>query len=240
MTPRRYQRIREVLDRRQPDLTVLLDRVNKAHNLSAILRTCDGVGVLEAHAVTGEHYIRASRATSAGSGRWVPLHNHASAKQALGNLREQGMAIVAAHPSASSVDYRNVDYTGPTAVVLGAELYGPRTEVLRGADHHIHIPLLGMVPSLNVSVAAALILYEAQRQRCLAGLYDRPRLDPETYWRLVFQWGYPTLARDCDRKGVRYPRIREADGALIDPPAGMPSGEPRPANGEDECPSGSA
>lgn len=217
MTPSRYRRIRRVLDRRQPDLTVLLDHVNKPHNLSAVLRSCDGVGILEAHAVTGEHHIRASRATSAGSGRWVPLRNHQNPAAALEYLRGNGMQVLVAHPSSSSVDFRSVDYTVPTAVVLGAELYGPGSQSVAGADRHIHIPLLGMVPSLNVSVAAALILYEAQRQRDLAGFYERPRLDPESYWRWVFRWGYPRLARYFERKGLGFPRMREEDGSLLDP-----------------------
>ena len=233
MTPQRYRRIRAVLDRRQPDLTVLMDHVNKPHNLSAILRSCDAVGVLRAHVVTPQRYLKAHRASSASSSKWVELRAHKDLGEALAELRGQGMQIAAAHGSERSVDFRALDYCRPTAVVMGAELSGPSPEVLEAADAHLTVPMVGMVESLNVSVAAALILYEAQRQRQAAGMYEGPRLDVDTYWRTVFRWGYPKLARRLEEMGRSYPRLREEDGALLDPPpAGeVPDGQERDGEG---------
>ena len=218
MTPERYQRIRHVLDRRQPDLTVLMDYVNKPHNFSAILRSCDSVGVFEAHAVTDRRYLKANKTASAGSGKWVQLANQPSLESAFATFREQGMQVLVAHDSASAVDFREVDFTRPSALVMGAELYGPSDYSVAHADHHITIPMAGMAESLNVSVAAAVILFEAQRQRENAGFYDAPRLDDDTYWRTVLRWAYPKVARECDERGLPYPTLRESDGELVDLP----------------------
>lgn len=213
MTPQRYRRLRSVLDRRQPDLTVLLDRVHKPHNLSAVLRTCDAVGVWEAHAVHAGGGLSAHEATSAGSGKWVGLHTHATLDAAFAHLHGAGFRILAAHFSPQAVDFREVDYTGPTAIVLGAEKHGISPEAATRADGHIRIRMQGMVPSLNVSVAAALILFEAQRQRHAAGCYERVCLDPERYARTLFEWAYPELAAHCRAQGIEYPPLGP-DGEL--------------------------
>lgn len=216
MTPQRYRRIRQVLDCRQPDLTMVLDQVNKPHNLAAILRTCDAAGVLEAHAVAPDEGVPVFKASSAGSGKWVGLHTHSSVGDALGLVRRQGMQVLMAHDGPGAMDFREPDYTGPTAVVLGAERFGPSAPALEASDRFITIPMLGMAESLNVSVAAALILYEAQRQRQAAGMFQRAQLDAQTYWRQLFRWGYPRLARRCDAEGRPYPALQDADGSLVD------------------------
>ncbi len=218
MTPQRHRRLTSVLDRRQPDLTVLMDNVHKDHNLSAVLRTCDAVGVFSAHGVWPNPRYRPSRGVSAGSGKWVPVHTHPSLEAAMGALRGEGFTILAATLSDQAVDYRGVDYTRPTAVLVGAEKQGVSAPGLAGADGHIAIPMHGFVESLNVSVATALILFEAQGQRLRAGLYDRPRLDPEVYRRTLFEWGYPKIARACRERGLPYPAL-DHEGAMVDPPA---------------------
>ena len=213
MTPERYRRIVTVLQRRQPDLTVILEGVHKPHNLSAIQRSCDAAGVLEAHAIAPERPYRVHKATASGSARWVEVHSHASTEAAIGLLRRTGHRIYAAHLSPTAVDFRAPDYTRPTAFLLGTEKYGVSERALALADTHVVIPMYGMVASLNVSVAAALLLYEAQRQRQAAGLYDRCRLAPDRYRSLVFRWGYPRLARRFDALGLPYPDIGE-DGRI--------------------------
>jgi tRNA (guanosine-2'-O-)-methyltransferase len=215
MTPDRLQRLRATLDRRQPDLTVLLDNVHKAHNLSAILRTCDATGVLATHAVTDRVSLRAHHDVSSGSGKWVEIHSHPDLETAVGTLRAQGMQLLAAHLSKQAVDFRAIDYTRPTAILLGAELEGVSPQALAYADEHIIVPMYGLVASLNVSVAAAVILFEAQRQRHNAGLYERCRLDQATYERLLFEWAYPELATFYRRKGVAYPAL-SPDGDIVE------------------------
>ena len=213
MTPERFQRLQAILARRQPDLTVLMDRVHKPHNFSAVLRTCDAVGVFEAHLVPTESFEPA-HGTAGGSNRYIELVRHGSLADALGELRAAGMAVLAAHPSPDAVDFREPDYTRPTAVLLGTELEGLSEEAVAAADRCVAVPMVGAVESLNVSVAAAIILYEAQRQRSLAGLYDASRLPDDIARRTLFEWAYPRIADLCRRRGVDYPALDE-DGEII-------------------------
>jgi len=216
MTPQRYKKIRRVLDSRQPDLTVLLDNVHKPHNFSAILRSCDAVGVLQAHAVWGDPTLRPNHLTSGGTGKWVGIRTHANVEAAAAQLRGDGFQLIAAHPEGGARDFRDIDYTRPTALILGAELQGLGKAALEQADARVCVPMMGMVESLNVSVAAATILFEAQRQRSNADLYATSRLDPALYERTLFEWAHPTVANFCKRRNLGYPKLNE-DGDIIGP-----------------------
>ena len=207
MIPRRYERIKQVLDRRQPDLTVLMENVHKPHNLSAIIRTCDAVGVFAVNAVNRHSDTPTYSQVAQGSEKWVKLHLHPDIKTAIARLQQQSYQVYAAHLSDRAVDYREVDYTRPTAVLLGTEKWGVTDEAADLVDGHIIIPMQGMVQSLNVSVANAVVLFEAQRQRLQAGLYGKVRIDPETYQKTVFEWGYPDLAAMYRRQGKPYPEL---------------------------------
>jgi len=213
-TPKRFHRLRAVLDRRQPDLTVLLEDVQVPRNLAAILRSCDAVGVLEAHAVWPGGRLKISRPASGGNRKWLPVHKHRTLAEALAHLKDRGLRVLAAHPTSGALPFREVDYTLPTALLLGNEDDGLTPEALAGADAVVTIPMEGMGTSLNVSVAAALMLFEAQRQRRAAGLYDRPRVDPERYDRLLFEWVHPGIAVQCRRRGVGYPEMG-VDGEIL-------------------------
>ncbi|MGD2047246.1 MAG: tRNA (guanosine(18)-2'-O)-methyltransferase TrmH [Gemmatimonadota bacterium] len=214
MRAERFHRLRNVLERRQPDLTVLMDHVNKSHNFSAILRNCDAVGVLEAHVVVPEGGLDLHHGTSAGTKKWIQVEYHRDVSDVIGLLKGRGFTVVAAHPSADAVDYREVDYTRPTAITMGAELHGVSPEALELADVHVAIPMLGMVHSLNVSVATALLLFEAARQRTEAGMYDESRLPPDVFEKRLFEWAYPTLARSRREAGRAYPRLGP-DGQIL-------------------------
>ncbi len=212
-TPRRFHHLRRVLDRRQPDLTVLMENVHKPHNLAAVLRTCDAVGVFEAHAVTPEATLPTLHgAVSSSAGKWLPVRPWSALAPACDHLRGAGFQLVAAHPAPGAVDFRSVDYTRPTAIVLGQEKEGVTAEAVARADRLVVIPMLGMVPSLNVSVAAAVILFEAQRQRAAAGLYESSRLDPERYRATLFEWAHPLHAERCRAAGMPYPPLDEEGG----------------------------
>ena len=202
-----------MLDRRQPDLTVVTDFVHKQRNLSALVRNCDAVGVLQMHAVIGDEEYQAFRGTAMGSHKWVAVERHPDLSSALDPLRDVGHQVVAAHLDTRSDDYREIDYTRPTALLLGAERRGLGAASLRQADHLVAIPMVGMVGSLNVSVAAGIILSEAQRQRQAAGCYNRVRIDPETYSRLLFEWGHPAVRAFCDERGLAYPPL-DSEGEI--------------------------
>lgn len=215
-TPKRYHRIRAVLDRRQPDLTVLLEDVQVPRNLAAIVRSLDAVGGLEAHAVWPGGKLKISRPASGGNRKWLPVRKHRTLAQALDRLKERGFRILVADPVETSTDFRQVDYLQPTALLLGNEDFGVTSEARAGADELVAIPMTGMGTSLNVSVAAALLLFEAQRQRAAAGFYDAPRLDAETHARLLFEWVYPKLAALCRRHEAPYPPLGP-DGEILGP-----------------------
>lgn len=214
--PERFHRLVDVLDRRQPDLTVLMEKVHKAHNFSAVLRSCDSVGVLEAHAVPPDDGLDLDAEISASAAQWIPVRRHDSVSDGVARLKESGMQVLAAHPGPGAVDYRAPDLTRPTAILLGTELYGVTDEALELADGSVEIPMAGMIRSLNVSVAAALLLYEAYRQRDAAGFYDECRLDPERRRRILFEWAYPRIAEHLRRRGRPYPRLGQ-DGEILDP-----------------------
>lgn len=222
-TPERYAKILRVLHKRQPTLTVLMDEVNKPHNLSAIVRTCDAVGVLEAHAVPpkggrlAEFEGHTYEATSGSAHKWVKVQPHPDAISAVRDLQGRGFQVLATHLSQRSIDYREVDYTRPSCLLLGAEKWGVSDEAARAADANIIIPMFGMVQSLNVSVAAATILFEAQRQRLAAGLYDTPQLPADKLAKLAFEWAYPELAATLQERGEVYPALDEQGEILAKP-----------------------
>lgn len=205
MTPERLEKLDRVLYQRQPDLTVLAENLHKPRNFSALIRTCDAVGIHEVNVVPGEFHPRRHWHTSSGTEKWIVVRTHNSLVAAADYLKSQGFRMVAAHLSDQACDFRDVDYTRPTALVLGTELFGVSEGALEFVDQQISIPMKGMSQSLNVSVAAAIVLYEAQRQRQLAGMYDHSRMDTVTRDRLRFEWLHPALADYCQKRDLEYP-----------------------------------
>jgi tRNA (guanosine-2'-O-)-methyltransferase len=214
MNPERLAKIDGVLNRRQPDLTILAENLHKPRNFSALVRTCDAVGVGEIHTVRGEVDLRTHWNTSQGAEKWVNVVPYDTVTAAVANLRGLGFSIVAAHLSDKAVDYRRWDYTRPTALLMGTELFGVSETALEYVNTEITIPMMGMSQSLNVSVACALVLYEAQRQRMQAGMYKQRRLEDSEWARLRFRWLQPVVADYCDRHGMVYPELDE-EGELI-------------------------
>ena len=214
MTPKRFQKIKDVLKKRQSDLTVVLDNVHKPHNLAAIIRSCDAVGIGQIHAISKNKKIGLNLKAASGSNHWVKLQVHESIQSAILALKKQGFNIYAANHSKSSLDYLTIDYTQPSAVVLGAELDGISPKTRKLVCDEIHVNMLGMVQSLNVSVANAVILLEAQRQRIESGLYQEPSLDPRLFEKLLFEFCYPEVARVFESRGERYPELDD-DGQII-------------------------
>lgn len=212
MSPDRNAKIRNMLAKRQTDLTVCLENVHKPHNMSAVVRTCDAIGVHYIHAVWEEKY-RLRGGTAMGSQRWVRCAQHNSIGDAVTQFKSQGMQVLVTHLCETAVDFRTIDYTKPTAILLGQEKYGATQDAIEAADYNIVIPMVGMVQSLNVSVAAALVLYEAQRQREQAGMYQEAKLEQEECQRLLFEGGYPKLADLCKQKRIPYPFVND-DGQI--------------------------
>lgn len=215
MTPERLKKIKLVLSKRQPDLRIVTDHVHKGRNLSAIIRTADAVGVTDVHSVMDEEDYIAFRGTSKGSHQWVNVTIESDIATIVADLKRQGFQFVAADVTSSSVDFRQIDYTMPTALIMGAEKWGLSDEARAQIDQFITVPMVGMVESFNVSVASAIILSEAQRQREAAGFYSHQRIDDAQYEQLFFEWCQPTLAEYCQRYQLDYPALDE-QGEMID------------------------
>lgn len=179
LTERRAARMREVLAKKQPDLRLFLDNVYSSQNLSAILRTCDAVGILGIYYAKNDNQALKFHGTiTCGAEKWVRARriDYETRTAFLRQKKKEGFHLVAAHLDEHAVPFRRIDFTKPTILVLGNELEGVSKEVLDLVDTTTIIPMMGMAQSLNVSVAAAIILYEAQRQREEAGMYDTPQL----------------------------------------------------------------
>lgn len=214
MTPERYQRITSVLNRRQPDLTVITDEVHKLRNVSAVMRTCDAVGIDTMHIVLPKAGFRVFRGTALGTEKWVNTCHYDCVQAPIKHLKAQGFKVIAANLSDQAKDYSEIDYTEKTALLLGTENDGVSQEALALVDEEVVIPMAGMVASYNVSVAAAIILNEAMRQRSQKGLYDQSRLSKEVYQERLFCWLHPKLAEFCHENQLEYPEL-DAEGEVI-------------------------
>lgn len=175
ITERRLARMRGVLARRQPGLSIVIENVHDPHNLSAVLRSCDAVGAASAHLVyTIEEMPKIHGGVAASAHRWLDIHTHENISSCYQELRAQGFTIYATQLSDDATDLYALDLTRPTALVFGNETRGVSDDAASMADGRVIIPMLGMVESLNISVACAVSLFEASRQRREAGMYDRP------------------------------------------------------------------
>ncbi len=214
MTKKRFQKIVAVLRRRQRDLTVIMEGVHKPHNLAAIARSCDAVGISDIHAITHKKQLGIKKGVAMGSNRWLDMHLHTDTTEIAVRLKREGYQIIAADYNDRALDYRRVDYTRPTALVVGQELFGVSDRTRELADHSIFIPMKGMVQSLNVSVATAIVLYEALSQREKAGMYERPVREDEEFRRILFEKCYPEQAEKYHKRGEDYPVLDE-EGQII-------------------------
>lgn len=205
----RNQKIIDILKLRQTNLTVFMDEVHKPHNLAAIIRTCDSIGIGKVHAVYPQTMLQACHGTAMGSNLWVETQVHSQLEAGINQLKSSGMQVLAAHFSDSAIDFRQADYTQPSAILVGSEKFGVSRQAAELADQHILIPMFGMVQSLNVSVATAIILYEAQRQREKAGMYNQQQISQQAFERLRFEWLHPKVKDFCVKHKIRYPHINQ-------------------------------
>ncbi len=189
ISDQRKKRIRQVLEKRQKDFTLVIDNVWDPHNVSAILRSCDAFGVGQVHLYyTTSAFPQLGRKSSASALKWVERNRHSEAGSLVEQLRHQDMTILTTGFAERAKPLSDWDLSKPTAVILSNEHSGIRPELEAAADGEVYIPMMGMVPSFNVSVAAALVLYEAFRQRMAKGMYDSPTLSPEEMESLFETW----------------------------------------------------
>ncbi|RYY88516.1 MAG: RNA methyltransferase [Chitinophagaceae bacterium] len=191
MTNERRARIEAVLTKRQSNLTVVLENVFDPHNISAVMRSCDAVGVQEIYVLNTKipRHKKWGDRSSSSANKWLTVHQFADADECFAQLRGRYQRILTTHLSSDAVSLYDTDLTVPTALVFGNEHGGVSDEFRALSDGNFIIPQVGMIQSLNISVACAVTLYEAFRQKTAAGHYDQSALHSEMHTQLAQQWG---------------------------------------------------
>lgn len=189
LTEARRKKLKESLKQRQWGLRVVLENIHDPHNVSAIFRTCDAVGVPKVSLLYNlENFPKISKITSASASKWIDKEKFTSVDECYQSLRNEGFKIYATMLDENACSIYNIDFTEKSAVILGNEHRGVSKEFALKADKTIYIPMHGMIQSLNVSVAAAVCLYEAQRQRLEKGLYNSSELTDDEFNRILGEW----------------------------------------------------
>jgi tRNA (guanosine-2'-O-)-methyltransferase len=190
MTPERLERLTAVLNKRQNDLTVVLENVFDPHNISAVMRTCDAVGIQDIFVLNTKippHQKWGARSSSSAD-KWVTVHQFTDTVACMREVRKRCDKILSTHLSETSISLYDINFTGSIALVFGNEQKGVSGEILALCDGNFIIPQVGMIKSLNISVACAVSLYEAYRQKSAAGHYDQPALSAGERKTLAAQW----------------------------------------------------
>ena len=192
MTPERSDRLTKVLNKRQPDLTVVLENVFDPHNISAVMRTCDAVGIQDIYILNHKipPHKKWSDKTSSSAAKWLTIHQFTDAQECFVALRKKYKKIYTTHLSSDAVSLHELNLTEPVALIFGNEHNGVSEEIIAMADGNFIIPQVGIIKSLNISVACAVSLYEAFRQKNNAGHYDEVKLVGEELTTLKEGWGF--------------------------------------------------
>jgi len=191
MTPQRYHRLTSVLNRRQPDLTVVLENVFDPHNVSAVMRTCDAVGIQDVYILNNRippHKKWGYRSSSTAA-EWLSVHQFTDADSCFLEVKKKYKKIYTSHLGEDSRDVYKMNFTESMALVFGNETFGVSDEIRKYSDGDFIIPQVGIIKSLNISVACAVTLYEAFRQKNEKGHYEENRLPEIDLLKLKEQWG---------------------------------------------------
>lgn len=189
MTEKRFSTIQRVLSQRQRDLTLVIENIHDPHNVGAIFRSADAVGIEEVQLLyTKETFPALHPKVTASGGKWVKQNTYDDPATLVADLKTKGYRIYSTNLSSDAVPIHDIDWTQPSAIVLGNENRGVSTQMTAFADGNILIPMFGMVESLNVSVATAVILFEACRQRIKSGKYPNENLDPDWIADMTEKW----------------------------------------------------
>jgi tRNA (guanosine-2'-O-)-methyltransferase len=191
MTPERYNRMLSVIKNRQTNLTVVMENVNDPHNISAVMRTCDAVGIQDLYILNtkiAKHDYFGIKSSSSAA-KWLTVHQFTNTKECFEALRKNYNKIFTTHLSSDAVSLYELDFTDSVALVFGNEHDGVSEETIAMADGNFIIPQLGFIQSLNISVACAVSIYEAHRQKFAAGHYNEQSMSTKRQDALLRGWG---------------------------------------------------
>ncbi len=194
MTPERLARITSVLNKRQTDITVVLENVQDPHNISAVMRTCDAVGIQDIYVLTTKvpRHKKWGKRSSSSADKWLTVHQFDDLEKCILSIRQRYSRILTTHLGTDSVSLYELDLTERIALVFGNEHEGVSDEFRAQADGNFLIPQMGIIRSLNISVACAVTLYEAMRQKHGKGHYENCRMEEQRYHQLLKEWGAQT------------------------------------------------
>lgn len=192
MTPERKARLEFVLSKRQNDITIVLENVFDPHNISAVMRTCDAVGVQEVYVLNTKipRHKKWGTKSSSSAAKWLSVHQFENAEECFAELRRKYSKILTTHLGGDAVNLYDISFTNPLALVFGNEHSGVSEEIRKLADGNFIIPQMGIIRSLNISVACAVTLYEAYRQKNQAGHYNKQKLNGEILKEIMEKWKY--------------------------------------------------
>lgn len=188
----RREKLERVLSKRQFDLTVVMENVHDPHNISAVMRTCDAVGIQEIYVLNTSirPHKRFGVKSSSSAAKWLTVHHFTELDHCVKALKEKYQKIYTTHLTEKSVELYSMDLTEPIALVFGNEHDGVSTDFREMADGNFIIPQVGIIQSLNISVACAVTIYEAYRQKELAGHYQPGRSsEVPAYQATANDWG---------------------------------------------------
>lgn len=176
LTPERTEKYQRVISKRQEGLTVILENVHDPHNIGAVIRSCDAVGISEIYVIYSEASANLlkkeiGKNSSSGARKYVKVHFYDDLNKCIAAVRMNYDLIMGTHLSEAAKSLYDIDFTTSVALMFGNEKDGLTHEALTILDGNFIIPQYGMVQSLNISVACAVSVFEASRQRKVAGLY---------------------------------------------------------------------
>src|SRR6476661_2329172 len=193
MTPKRTAKITSVLRHRQSILTVVMENVYDPHNISAVMRTCDAVGIQDIYILNTKipRHKKFGSKSSSSAAKWMTIYQFTNAEECFEALRKNYEHIYATHLASDAISLYKIDFTKSVALVFGNEHDGVSEEILKLVDGNFIIPQVGVIQSLNISVACAVSIYEAFRQKTIAGHYEVPSLSEQRMNELIKEWrGY--------------------------------------------------
>ena len=178
LSQERQQKFNDVLQNRTRRLCLVLENVYQSRNASAVMRTCDGLGIQDVHLIENINPWVFNRGVSKGAPTWLTLHRYReqfATRQCIHSLKANGYRLAVTSPHVDGYEAHNLPTDEPIALVMGTEFKGVSDEFLAEADYHVYIPMIGFAESLNISVAAGMIM---------GRILENIRIQPKESWKL--------------------------------------------------------
>lgn len=188
-TDKRIEKLISVIKSRKPSLKLVLENIHDPHNVSAIFRTCDAAGIPKVSLIYNtEKFPKIGKKSSASAFKWVDRERFKTVEECFSKLKQDGFIICSSVISDEALNLYDIDFTEKIAFAFGNENRGLSEEAIRHSEIRFKIPMFGMVQSLNVSVSAAIVIYEALRQKLARGTYEEPGYAPEEINKILKEW----------------------------------------------------